>query len=363
MRNLFLFMLMLTSALYRPGRAQEDADITKILDGKLLYEEYAGCASCHGFDGKGNVEGVTLEPPPPDLSDCAFNTREPRRDWRAVMVHGGPARGLSRAMPGFNDALTDEQVEAIISYVKSFCTDRDWPQGELNFRRPQITSKAFPENEAVFVPQFTRSENHAAQSKFVYERRWGSRGQWEIAVPLAADWAKPTTKGLGDVELSGKYVLAHNHAALTILSGGLEVAVPTGKTSGLGIRNGAWKASPYLAAGKGFDKFVLQSSVKLEQPLQKNQGDTELLYNLAFTLPLTKEKKGFFPMLETNGVTNVENGATHWFVTPQLYIGLVKRGHIGLSLGGQIPVAGERPFDFKLLGFLLWEYADGGLWW
>lgn len=362
MRRLFFFILLLTSAHYRTGRAQE-IDITKILDGKILYEEYAGCASCHGLDGKGKVEDVKLEPPPPDLSDCAFNTREPRRDWKAVMVHGGPARGLSMTMPGFNDALTDEQIEAIISYVKSFCADRNWPQGELNFRRPQITSKAFPENEAVFVPQFTRRESNAAQTKFVYERRLGSRGQWEVSVPLAAEWAKPTTKGLGDIELSGKYVLAHQHSSLTILSGGLEVAVPTGKAASLGIGSGAWKASPYLAAGKGFDSFTLQSSVKLEKPLQKNQGETELLYNLAFTLPLTKEKKGLFPMVEANGITNMENGATQWFVTPQLYIGLVKRGHIGLSLGGQIPLAGEKPFDFKLLGFLLWEYADGGLWW
>lgn len=361
MRLLFFLVLVFASGLKRSGWSQE-IDVTKILDGKLLYEDYAGCAGCHGWDGKGQVEGVTLDPPPPDLSDCGFNTREPRRDWKAVMVHAGPARGLSMAMPGFNDALTDEQVEAIISYLKTFCADRNWPQGELNFRRPQITSKAFPENEAVLVSHFTRRRNNVTQTKFVYERRWGSRGQWEIAVPFAAERAKPATNGLGDVEVSAKYVLAHDYSALAIFSGGLEVALPTGK-SALGMGNGTWKASPYLAAGKGFAHFMLQSSVKLEKPLQQNQGETELLYNLAFTLPLTNEKKGFFPMLEANGVTNVENGATQWLVTPQLYVGLVKRGHIGLSLGGQIPVAGERPFDVKLLGFLLWEYADGGLWW
>jgi hypothetical protein len=56
-------------------------------------------------------------------------------------------------------------------------------------------------------------------------------------------------------------------------------------------------------------------------------------------------------------------GKTELFITPQLYLGLVRRGHIAFSLGGQIPISNERPFDYRLVSFLLWEYADGGLWW
>jgi mono/diheme cytochrome c family protein len=165
--------------------SQED-DFSKMLDGKLLYEEYAGCASCHGFDGKGMVEGVSLDPPPPDLTDCSFNSREPRRDWQAVIVHGGQARGLSMSMPAYGEVLTEAQIEAIIGYLKTFCLDQSWPPGEVNFRRPQITSKAFPENEALFIPTYTSAENNAATTKFVYEKRWGRKGHWEIAVPFAA---------------------------------------------------------------------------------------------------------------------------------------------------------------------------------
>lgn len=341
----------------------QDVDSRDILDGKFLYEEYAGCASCHGLDGKGEVEGVTLDPAPPDLNDCSFNSREPRRDWRAVIAHGGPARGLSMSMPSYIEALTEEQIEAIIEHIKTLCTERaQWPPGELNFRRAQITSKAFPENEALLIPTFTQENDQAATMKFVYERRFGSRGHWEVAVPFAAEWAQPAASGLGDVELSAKYVFLHDYSALTILSGGVELGVPTGETS-LGLGSGTWKASPFLAAGKGFEDFTLQASMKLEMPLESHQGEAELFYNLAFTLPLTKEKQGFYPMLEANGVTNVEDGTSQLFVTPQLYLGLVKRGHIAFSLGGQIPVAGERPFDYRLLGFFLWEYADGGLWW
>jgi hypothetical protein len=68
-------------------------------------------------------------------------------------------------------------------------------------------------------------------------------------------------------------------------------------------------------------------------------------------------------MLEINGINTQESGKTAWFLTPQLYVGLVKRGHVAVSLGGQIPVAGDRPCDYRIVSFLLWEYAEDGLWW
>lgn len=353
---LLVLQCALTTTLYAQAAA------VPVLDGKFLYEEYAGCGSCHGNDGKGEVEGVPLDPPPPDLTDCSFNSREPRRDWRAVINHGGQARGLSMSMPSYGEALNAEQVEAVIDHLKTFCTEADWPPGELNFRRAHLTTKAFPENEAVLVPQYTRGSNQNMRTKFVYERRVGKRGQWEIAVPFAAEWQAPRANGLGDIELSAKYVLAFNARTRAIMSGGLEAALPTGETA-IGLGNGAWKLTPFLAAGKGFEHFTLQSSVKLEQPLHRDEGESELFFNFAFTLPLTPEKKGLIPMLETQGVRNLESGATQWFLAPQLYIGLVRRGHIALSFAGQIPLAGERPFDYRLLSFFLWEYADGGLWW
>ncbi len=330
--------------------------------GKFLYEEYTGCASCHGADGKGEVEGVTLDPPPPDLSDCSFNSREPRRDWAAVIARGGQARGLSMSMPAYGEVLTPAQIDTIIDYLKTFCADKSWPPGELNFRRPQITSKAFPENETLLIPTYTDGENSATVAKMVYEKRMGRKGQWEVAVPFANESGPSSARGIGDVELSVKYVFAQHQSALFILSGGLETALPTGESE-IGIGTGTWKLAPFLAAGKGFDVFYLQSSVKYEAPVQSDKGESELLYNLAFTLPLTKEKKGLIPMLEFNGITVTETGKTELFITPQLYLGLVRRGHIAFSLGSQIPVRRERSFDYRIVSFLLWEYADGGLWW
>ncbi|MDZ7363892.1 MAG: cytochrome c [candidate division KSB1 bacterium] len=334
----------------------------KELNGKLLYEDDAGCASCHGVNGKGENDEVKLDPPPPDFTDCGFNTREPRKDWHAVIKNGGVARGLSRSMPSYSEALTDAQIDVIIDYLKTFCAENGWPPGELNFRRPQITVKAFPENEALLIPTYTHRRNKSAVTKFVYEKRLGRRAQWEVAAPLVREWRNPAASGVGDIELSAKYVLWHRLESLVIFSGGVETVLPAGKTA-IGIGDDSWKLAPYFAAAKGFDPFFLQSSVKYETPLKKTEGEAGLFFNLAFTLPLTQEKKGLFPMLELNGVRTFETKETSWFVTPQLYLGLVKRGHIAVSLGGQIPVAGARPFDYRLMSFLLWEYADGGLWW
>ena len=106
--------------------------------------------------------------------------------------------------------------------------------------------------------------------------------------------------------------------------------------------------------------LFLQSSIKYEQPLKGTES--ELLYSAAFTYPLTQEKKGLILMVEFNGVSSLQEGNATLYLTPQLHVGLVKRGHIALSVGTQFPVAGEKPFDYRIVAFLLWEYADGGLW-
>lgn len=347
---LFLFLIVVPSA------AQDEVVLgPDTRDGKLMYE--AWCARCHGEDGKGPAEGIILETPVPDFSDCSFTSREPRKDWQAVILHGGPARGLSMTMPSWGEALSQEQADAIISHIKTFCTESGWPEGELNFRRVHVTGKAFPENEALIIPSFTRGSNHSSISKLLYESRIGKTGQWEITVPFAS---QPASSGLGDVELAGKYTFHQNVSSLSIASVGVEVVVPSGSTSDH-LGDGIWKLAPFLSAAKGFGGSFLQTSVKLEYPLHAGLH-TELLYNAAWMFPLTNEKKGFYPAIELNGLT-VLNESSTLFVTPQLYYAISRRGHIAISLGAQVPVAGPKPYDYKIVSFLLWEYADGGLWW
>ncbi|MBI2618616.1 MAG: c-type cytochrome [Ignavibacteriales bacterium] len=338
--------------------SQEFEITADTMDGKLMYESW--CGRCHGDDGRGVVEGIQLDAPVPDFTDCSFNSREPRKDWMAVIMDGGPARGLAMTMPSWRESISDEQAGVIISHIKTFCSETGWPPGELNFRRAQVTLKAFPENEALMIPSYTSTQTASAVTRFVYESRVGSSGQWEIALPLISRFGSSPAGGVGDIEVAGKYVIFHDLSAMSILSAGLEVGFPTGRRSD-GFGSGSVKLAPFVAAAKGFGEAFVQSSVKFERRLKT--GASELFYTIALTLPLTDEKKGLFPTIEVNGISANGNSGNTILITPQLYIGLVQRGHIALSLGTQIPVAGTKPFDYRLVGFLLWEYADGGLWW
>jgi hypothetical protein len=53
---------------------------------------------------------------------------------------------LSRAWC-FGEALGDDGIDAIISYMRSFCANKSWPLGDLNFPLALNTEKAFPEDE------------------------------------------------------------------------------------------------------------------------------------------------------------------------------------------------------------------------
>lgn len=69
--------------------------------GKLIYNEK--CAVCHGSDGKLGSSGAK------DLTATSLNAEE----QKAMIANG------KNAMPGFKEALTDEQIEAVVEYVQS----------------------------------------------------------------------------------------------------------------------------------------------------------------------------------------------------------------------------------------------------
>ena len=75
-------------------------------------------------------------------------------------------------------------------------------------------------------------------NEVLYERRFGARNQFEVAVPLAmqASEGGQWFRGLGDVAVAVKRVLFHSLHTGTILSAGGEVVLPTGKENG-----GPWR--------------------------------------------------------------------------------------------------------------------------
>ena len=332
------------------------------------HELYEGaCASCHGTDGRGAPQGTALNVPLPDFTDCNFITREGDGNWAYLLAHGGEGLGLSRQMPAFTDVLTDEQIHQVLDYIRSFCTDRRWPRGELNFRRPLVTTKAFPEDELLLLPELTKGRDGVRDwvTEVSFERRVGPRGQVEIALPFVVhdvtDGA--TTGGVGDLALAYKHVLYADLPSRTIASASLDLVLPSGDRD-RHLGDGTVSFEPSLLAGKEIHNVVIQGQILGLAPIDENRADRGVDYRLAFSYPLSPLKRAWVPTLEIEVLQDVTAQQHNLFLTPEIYKGITKRGHVAVALGAQVPVAGgPDPFDYRVLAFLLWEYTDGGLWW
>ncbi len=88
----------------------------RIAEGGRLYQQY--CASCHGPEGWGDgPAGESLQPAPTPLAHTMMMpmTTDGYAFWR--IREGGQAFGS--AMPAWKDVLTDEQIWAVILYMRA----------------------------------------------------------------------------------------------------------------------------------------------------------------------------------------------------------------------------------------------------
>lgn len=288
----------------------------------------AWCARCHAQDGSGKLAEPTITVVPMDFSDCSVTSPEPDADWEVAIAHGGPAVGLSSEMPAFGDSISAEQVRGFVAHIRGFCRDRRWPIGNMNLPRPIFTEKAFPENEFVLLPAVSHD---TVEVEAIYERRIGKRGMWEVVLPI-------TESGVDEVELAAKYVLHVTDAR--ILSGGVEVVVPTGLIE------------PFLAAGTTIAGNYLQAQAKFEIPARKEKADYAFVYNL-----YVGRDTSIYPTTWTLGIElNGEN--RELALTPQIRKGLTRTGALGASVGVQIPLNEREERSTRLVGYFLWEYLE-----
>jgi hypothetical protein len=195
----------------------------------------AWCARCHAADGSGRVAEPTVTVEPMDFTACQVTTAEPDADWELAIAHGGPAVGLSSEMPAFGDAVNAETIQGFVRHMRGFCKETGWPSGNLNFPRPIFTEKAFPENEFVLLPVISHRRPEAAVTgetskegltdlRFtaVFERRFGKRAMWEVAMPVTSfeSIGRGRESGVGDVEVAAKYVIVTSARTPRILTGG-----------------------------------------------------------------------------------------------------------------------------------------------
>ena len=329
----------------------------------------AACIGCHGPDGSGQPETILgFEPPPafPDFTDCNGSTREKTFDWSAIIHEGGPARGFSDIMPSWKGALTTDQINKVMQFLRSRCEEPGWPLGELNLPRPLFTEKAFPEDEWVLQTAVNTSGSGEVANKIVYEKRFGRRNMLEFVAPFSfleeADggWSG----GVGDFILGYKRVL-FSLGTSTILSAQGEVSVPTGnKTKGFGT--GITTFETFAALGQTLPRSsFIQIQTGFELPT-----DTAIVSNAyffrgvvgkAFT-PNGRAGRAWIPMVEFLSERELENGAaTDWDIVPEVQVTLSKRQHIRANFGVRTPLNHREGRSTQLAFYVLWDFFDGGL--
>jgi hypothetical protein len=332
------------------------------------------CSSCHGADGRGTPSNVVgFDVPMPDFTDCVFASREPFDDFLGVAHEGGPLRGFERTMPAFGSALSREELELVVGYVKGFCADRAWPDGAFNLPLALATEKAFPEDETVFKTTVGTGDLPSVMNKLVYEKRFGARNQLEVVVPfgwrkVAGSNAPPGPDqwngGIGDLAIGLKRVLFHNLGSGSIASFTLETILPTGNEA-RGFGKGYTVLEPFVTFGQflPLDAFV-QLQTGLEIPTDSDRGTREGLFRVALGRTFTaggEWGRAWSPMVELLAAREFEEGAsTVWDILPQMQVTLNQRQHIMANFGVRLPLTETSGRDPQFLFYILWDWFDGG---
>lgn len=88
-------------------------------DGAAVYKK--ACVKCHGDEGKGDgptakmLKGQSMG----DFSNKAAMSKVSDQDLAKVISEGGAAVGKSKIMPAHKDKLTDAEIKAVVSYIKT----------------------------------------------------------------------------------------------------------------------------------------------------------------------------------------------------------------------------------------------------
>jgi mono/diheme cytochrome c family protein len=329
----------------------------------------ANCATCHGEDGRGmrTPAEVGFDLPMPNFTDCSFANREADLDWSSTIHKGGPRRAFPRVMPAFEDALSDDEIDAVIGYLRSFCTDPRWVRGEFNFALGLFTEKAFPEDELVWTTAIDTKAPNNIESQFVFEKRFGPTGQLEVTLPFARIDSGPgigRNVGIGDVGFAWKQNVIADVDAGTIFSVLGEMVLPTGSER-KGLGSGSMAFETHALFGQTLsDDFVLQGQVFAAFPVRKN-----LAQELGVNLNLQKTFAGddgygraWTPAVEILGRQELASGArTDWDIVPQLQVSLSTRQHILFSAGMRIPVTNTSDRSTQFLFYFIWDWYDAGL--
>lgn len=119
--------LVASLAIVQPAVAQEQ-------DGRSLYK--TNCASCHGAQLEGQPDWMSRLPngrlpaPPHDETGHTWHHSDAKLFRIVKEGLGAIAPGYETDMPALADRMSDDEIRAVIDYIKS-----NWPDRESDIQR------------------------------------------------------------------------------------------------------------------------------------------------------------------------------------------------------------------------------------
>jgi hypothetical protein len=255
--------------------------------------------------------------------------------------------------------LSNSDIADVARYVKSLCADPDWVPGELNFLRPLLTGKAFPEQEMIVGGRFGRNGRNVSEYFGVLEYRVNGRTNIEIksrALSINPNIG-PTESGPGDTVLSVKRVVAFSPLYRALASAGMELTLPTGNDR-RGLGSGGFVFEPNLRAGVDWKQFIGQVAGALAVPDGSSNSNSQAKLDVAIGRYFSPDPRlQITPMIELNTTTRISGpsyGETKSAILPQVR---VKWLVWALGVGVQAPITDARDFEVRPLFDLVYEYA------
>jgi len=136
-----LVWIALTPAAH-PARASAGDDVKA---GRAVYVRY--CATCHGDTGRGDgASAASFASKPADLTDGRLMNGLPDEFLSNIILHGGPAEGLSPGMPPFSAFLSDTNTRQVIQYLRSIAS----PSFRAETLKPSVSSPHAPRQPILF---------------------------------------------------------------------------------------------------------------------------------------------------------------------------------------------------------------------
>ena len=329
----------------------------------------SACAACHGADGRGTPKEIAgFERPRtfPDFTACDQTTPEDNTAWKAVITEGGPTRGFSQIMPSFSEALTSEQIDDVIAYLRSLCRNPHWPRGELNLPRALVTEKAYPEDEVVISTGLNATGAPGGTTHIIHEQRFGMKNQIEVDVPINfQDLNHTWYGGVGDTTLGVKRVMFSSLQSGSILSLFGGAILPTGNKA-RGFGTGTTTLETFAAFDQLFPtNTFIQTQFGADLPRHTDIAPQSIFFNTAVGQSFAANRglgRLWSPMFEFLGARDlVDNAKTNWDVVPQMQVTISHRQHIRANLGVRVPVNNTSGRQIQIVFYLLWDWFDGRL--